>query len=186
MYDPQGRLVALSTIEAPTQNLSHIFVDADAGIAIFSKLFFGGLAVKHLIRPNQSFYESNKSLVPLRIAVHAGMDFKKKGFSHSNIIVSPNIMYVQQASFKQLMIRSFVKKDMAFGGIWMRHVFSNIDAAVLLAGVTIKFFKIGYSYDVTVSKLSNATAGSYELSFALQFECRPKKRKFRTISCPSF
>ena len=46
--------------------------------------------------------------------------------------------------------------------------------------------KIGYSYDVTVSKLSSNTAGSHEVSLQMQFECRPKKKKYRTISCPSF
>jgi hypothetical protein len=45
---------------------------------------------------------------------------------------------------------------------------------------------MGYSYDVTVSKLTNTTAGSHEISFQLQFECKPKKKKFRTVSCPSF
>ena len=46
--------------------------------------------------------------------------------------------------------------------------------------------KIGYSYDVTISKLANATAGSHELSFQINFNCRPKKKTFKTISCPSF
>jgi len=47
-------------------------------------------------------------------------------------------------------------------------------------------FKFGYSYDITVSALSNSTGGSHELSLGFQFECRPKKKRFRAISCPSF
>ena len=50
----------------------------------------------------------------------------------------------------------------------------------------VGLIKIGYSYDVTVSSLSMATSGSHELSLQINFDCQPKKRTYRTISCPSF
>jgi hypothetical protein len=57
---------------------------------------------------------------------------------------------------------------------------------IALIGLQNKNFKFGYSYDVTISKLASNTAGSHELSLQIQFECKPKKKKYRTISCPSF
>ena len=42
------------------------------------------------------------------------------------------------------------------------------------------------SFSKTVSKLYNASAGSHELSLGLQFACHPKKKRFRTLKCPSF
>ena len=67
-----------------------------------------------------------------------------------------------------------------------RQGFNNPDAFIALLGIQTSVVKIGYSYDVTVSKLSNATGGSHEVSFALQFDCRPKKKRIRAINCPSF
>jgi hypothetical protein len=46
--------------------------------------------------------------------------------------------------------------------------------------------KFGYSYDLTVSELTPATGGAHEVSMTLQFDCRGKRSKFRTISCPAF
>jgi hypothetical protein len=60
------------------------------------------------------------------------------------------------------------------------------DAFIALIGLQQGIFKFGYSYDVTVSKLANASAGSHELSLGLQLGCHPKKKRFRTIKCPSF
>ena len=60
------------------------------------------------------------------------------------------------------------------------------DAFIALIGLQQGIFKFGYSYDVTVSKLYNASAGSHELSLGLQLGCHPKKKRFRTIKCPSF
>ena len=76
----------------------------------------------------------------------------------------------------------YVKKGPLVGGLWYR----NKDSFITLIGIQSDNLKIGYSYDVTISKLANATAGSHELSFQINFNCRPKKKTFRTISCPSF
>jgi hypothetical protein len=46
--------------------------------------------------------------------------------------------------------------------------------------------KFGYTYDVTISKLTNVTAGSHELSLGFVFTCKKPKPKYRPIICPSF
>jgi hypothetical protein len=46
--------------------------------------------------------------------------------------------------------------------------------------------RVGYSYDITVSALTPATGGSHEVSLGINFDCRPRKVKIRTIACPSF
>ena len=76
----------------------------------------------------------------------------------------------------------YLSKGPLVGGVWYR----NQDAFILLVGMQMGQVKFGYSYDVTVSKLSMATSGSHELSLQLNFVCKPKKRTYRTISCPSF
>ena len=48
-------------------------------------------------------------------------------------------------------------------------------------------FKIGYSYDLTVSQLGNGTSGgSHEVSMGINLKCKKKPKNFRKTSCPSF
>ena len=73
-------------------------------------------------------------------------------------------------------------KGPIYGGLWYR----NQDSFIASIGFEAGILKFGYSYDITVSKLTNQTAGSHEFSTGMQFDCKPKKPRFRTISCPSF
>jgi hypothetical protein len=47
-------------------------------------------------------------------------------------------------------------------------------------------FKIGYSYDITVSKLSNVSGGAHEITLGAQLPCPEKRKKIKPIKCPSF
>ena len=91
-------------------------------------------------------------------------------------------LYQKQKDFQQLNLGLYVTKGPIVGGLWYR----NQDAFIILVGMMTTNFRFGYSYDVTVSKLSNASAGSHELSMTVQFNCRPKRKKFTPVSCPSF
>ena len=63
----------------------------------------------------------------------------------------------------------------------------NQDALVWLLGFKHDFFSLGYSYDLTISKLGPGTAGSHELSMSYEFD-NPKRRKKKVspIPCPKF
>ena len=88
-----------------------------------------------------------------------------------------------QNGFSQLNIGTYVKYgDLQFG-TWFR----NRDAFILTVGINTKLFKVGYSYDVTVSKLNNGVSGgSHEVSLGFNLTCKPAPQRFKTISCPSF
>ncbi len=160
----------------PVQRVSR--VDISGGILGFSKRYFFGFAAHHLNQPDEGFLTSSK--LPMKITGHAGaMIPLAKG---NETYISPNILYQKQQDFQQLNLGVYFVKGAIVGGLWYR----NQDAFIVLLGYQAGNMKCGYSYDVTVSKLANATAGSHEISFQLQFECRPKKKKFRTVSCPSF
>jgi hypothetical protein len=53
-------------------------------------------------------------------------------------------------------------------GAWYR----NRDAFIICLGVSTERFKIGYSYDLTVSKLGNGVSGgSHEVSMGINLKC---------------
>ena len=158
-------------------------VDVSAGILGFSEVFFIGIAAHHLNEPNESVV-TGSSAIPLKMTGHAGavIPLGNKTNYTEGASLSPNILYRQQAGFQQLNMGLYMKKGALTGGVWYR----NKDAFIVTVGIQSDIVKFGYSYDVTVSKLTNASAGSHEVSFQLNFDCRPRKKTFRTISCPSF
>jgi hypothetical protein len=65
----------------------------------------------------------------------------------------------------------------------------NTDAVIFLIGINMNRYKIGYSYDATISKLTNANSrGSHEISMAYQLcnQKKVKKKKNVLIACPKF
>lgn len=160
------------------------FPDFSAGLLGFSERFYVGFAAHHLTQPDEGFLGVSK--LPMKMTGHVGFVsyFNKKRKEKGNW--SLNVLYQQQQDFQQINYGFYISKGVFVGGLWFRQNFFNADAFIALVGFQYQGFKFGYSYDVTVSKLSNATAGSHEFSVALQFPCKPKKKKFRAISCPSF
>lgn len=159
-------------------------VDFSAGAIGYTENFFFGFAAHHITQPDESFISSDSPL-PMKLTGHAGaiIPIGAGGkYKSSNASISPNILFRQQGTFTQLNMGVYIKKGPLTGGIWYR----NQDAFITSIGIETDFFKIGYSYDVTVSKLSLASGGSHEISLGLNFKCKPKRPKFRTISCPSF
>jgi type IX secretion system PorP/SprF family membrane protein len=177
MIDPRRGFV-WNTNETPGLNQKSN-LDVSAGILGYSKRYFFGAAVNHITEPDEALI-GGPSKLPMKITAHAGaMVPLEKG---NESYISPNILFQKQQDFQQLNLGLYVVRGPIVGGLWYR----NQDAFILLIGFQKDQFKMGYSYDVTVSRLGNATAGSHEISFQLQFQCKPKHKKFRTVSCPSF
>lgn len=156
------------------------YVDFSAGLLAFSKRYFFGFAAHHLTQPDEAFIGSNSPL-PMKYTGHAGAVIPLEGKS-GNASFSPNILYQYQGKFQQLNLGFYFNKGPIIAGLWYR----GNDAAIGLIGVQLDTFKFGYSYDFTVSKLSNSTAGSHEISLGYIFPCVSKQTKFKTVNCPSF
>jgi type IX secretion system PorP/SprF family membrane protein len=200
MIDPRYGFVYPTTELRPTETRN--FMDFSTGVLAYTSTVYGGLAVHHLTEPDEAFIVKGTSKLPRKYTIHAGAmlpigDTYGGRSSRGRInrdegtYISPNILFQQQASFNQLNVGMYILRSPIVGGLWYRgnfggDKFMSSDSFIALIGLQRGIFKFGYSYDVTVSALSNATGGSHEISVGLQFECRPKKKRFRAISCPSF
>lgn len=172
------------TGDVPRGNGRRGFFDASAGFVGFGKGFYFGGAVHHLNRPDESMI-LGQSRLPMRFTGHAGADIPigAKGRYASTTSIMPNIIYQYQNGFQELSIGTYIKYGNFTVGAWYR----NRDAFILCFGITTEKFKIGYSYDLTVSKLGNGiSGGSHEVSMGLNLKCKKKAKNFRKISCPSF
>lgn len=164
------------TEELRPGDLSKTTFDVSAGFLAYGRNFYGGLSVKHLNRPDDRLFEVNDNLsvgMPLRFTVHGGVEIALERSNNRNAptFISPNVLYVQQGDFGQINAGAYMGLGQIFGGLWYRHSFGNPDAAIALIGYRYGVLRIGYSYDVTISGLSNAlTGGSHEISVTFSFE----------------
>lgn len=156
-------------------------VDFSAGLIGYSDRFFFGFAAHHLTTPQESLI-GGESKLPMKFTGHAGANIPLGSQYTDQASISPNILFRKQDNFTQLNMGLYVEKGNLVGGIWYR----NKDAFIVTLGIHSEVLRIGYSYDVTISKLGTGTGGAHELSLSIDVPCKPKKRTFRTISCPSF
>jgi len=178
-----------NTMDVPRGQEGVKTVDFSAGILGFSDKLYGGFAVHHLTEPNESLVLGTSKL-PMKYTAHIGalIPIEKKN-KDSDAKISPNLLYRRQGEFQQLNIGTYVSKGPLVAGVWFRGGLlgkSYSDAMIATLGIQTDVVRFGYSYDVTISKLTPATGGSHEVSLGIYFECRQKKKKLRTIACPSF
>ncbi|CAN5520133.1 type IX secretion system membrane protein PorP/SprF [soil metagenome] len=199
MIDPRYGFVYQTQETRPKESKS--YTDFSFGALAYTSSVYGGFAIHHLTEPDEAFLVKGTSKLPRKYTAHIGAlipigggyggGYKGRINRDEGTFISPNLLYQQQAAFNQLNFGIYILHSPIVGGLWYRGNFGKnpsiaSDAFIALIGIQKGVFKFGYSYDVTVSKLSNSTGGSHEISLGLQFACHPKKKRFRAISCPSF
>ena len=180
----------LGSEEAPGDNLSRVYGSVSAGFLMYAKDFYVGFGAKHLNSPNESLLASENSLkvgLPMRFALQAGGQITLREGNSRQIgsFFSPNVTLVRQADLMQLNAGGYIGYGAFFGGVWFRHGFTNPDAAIFLIGAEYDIFRIGYSYDFTVSRLAASNGGSggaSEITLILNFENGSSFKKRRRSS----
>jgi type IX secretion system PorP/SprF family membrane protein len=182
MIDPRRGFI-YQTGDVPRGNGSHGFFDVSAGMVGFTKNFYFGVAAHHLNRPDESMILGDSRL-PIRVTGHMGATIKlgQRGRYSSNTTLMPNVIYQYQNGFQQFNIGAYLKYESFTIGAWYR----NRDAFIVSLGITTEKFRIGYSYDLTVSQLGGVSGGSHEISMGINLKCKKQMKDFRRISCPSF
>jgi len=184
-----GELIPTNEPRPERYNISDI--DFATGFTVgYNERFYIGGAVHHLTTPDLAFYSGNVNRLDLRITAHAGalidiyegLEYDARGA----LSFSPNILYMQQGKFHQLNTGVYVNMYPFVTGIWLRHSFENPDALILLLGFEQPNYKIGYSFDFTISQLSIRSGGSHEISMAWMLPCPKKEFRYKAIKSPSF
>ncbi len=174
--------------EQPPANLNISALDVSAGLLIFDKTFYGGLALHHINSPSDRFFAINENLgggTPLRITLQGGAEFAvPKGNNRNSIaFISPNVLIAKQADFLQINVGAYTGFGKFFSGLWYRHTPNNPDAAILVAGFKEGALRVGYSYDFTMSALASANAGgTHELSVTINFDDSREAKRRRNSS----
>jgi type IX secretion system PorP/SprF family membrane protein len=194
----------------PGEGLSggmRFFPDISAGGLFYSPNAWLGVAAHHLTQPNNSLLGEDSNL-PRKLSVHAGWKFfMRPGVMGQGVYarraersIAPVMQYRRQGPFTQMDVGTYFTFEPIVIGTWYRGIpfrtvnnIINHEAIVLLVGMTIKGAKdvlnIGYSYDITISRLGPGSGGSHELSLVYSWPTRnprkPPKDKL-IIPCPDF
>jgi type IX secretion system PorP/SprF family membrane protein len=183
-------------------NARATYFDLGTGVLVYSRFSWLGFSASHINKPNQSLLNGTSTL-PMEVKLHGGYKFSffemesyAKRLPESNFITLA-WNYKKQNKFNQFDLGLYYNKNVFVVGLWYRGLpffrpevsYANNDAIILLTGINLDRYKMGYSYDITISKLTNVnTRGSHELSMTYQF-CKFKKsrkRKNMLIACPKF
>lgn len=198
--DPIQGFIYPTNEDIVNYDASNNFADFAAGFMAFGKAnnnvdYYFGFASHHITRPDQGFI--TESRLPMKITANVGAAIPLNQFgtyrttsksrSKKAAVLSPNILFQKQQDFTQINYGVYVAKGPIVGGLWLRQSTQNVDSFIILLGLEQETWKVGYSYDVTVSDLNNSnTQGAHEFSFAYRLPCRSRGQSFETINCPNF
>lgn len=169
------------------------FLDVQAGIMGYTERLFFGFAAHHITEPEQNFIPGPASKLPRKYTGHIGAIIPI-GRSYYMVnerrdMISPNLMFKMQGESMQINAGVYFQKGSIVGGLWYRNVSTDFtsDAMVAMVGMYLDKFKIGYSYDFTISKLSNSvSSGAHEISLGMNFDCVDRGTTYRMLDCPAF
>ncbi|MDR2971904.1 MAG: PorP/SprF family type IX secretion system membrane protein [Bacteroidales bacterium] len=177
--------------------------DASIGIVGYTPYLYFGLAVHHLLPLQMSFFRNSsdkfKTIWEPKWTAHVGGKIiikqkMKDEVNFGDIFIYPNIVFISQGNCNYLHEGFYFNFYPFTIGSWLRHSFKNFEAFIISCGVEYKIFRIGYSYDFSLTKLEK-TGGAHEVSLQFMIPCNPEKMKksaqrkntrFSAVACPTF
>lgn len=175
------------------------YADFGGGLLFFTPKYWAGVAFHHLNRPNQSLL-GNEARIPIKFSAHGGWrtTFRTPVIREhpQNLVLAFN--YRAQENYDQLDLGGYFERDPFYLGLWYRGIplfkryaagYANNDAIAVLVGVIVNDLRIGYSYDLTVSRLAGQSGGAHELTLGYEVASRARKRSMsrrRVVPCAKF
>jgi type IX secretion system PorP/SprF family membrane protein len=160
----------------PNFNSTISYFNISCGIIV--KYAFGntGVVYNNINTPNKSFYSGSTSRLPARLTIHNTYYILSKSPVWK---LSHTIVYNHQADFNAI-ITYFTAQYK-----WLKWCAGYYSSNALIGGLGIAFprFNINYTYEYTISKLTNATGGSHEIGMSFRFG---NKKEYGDKGCLSF
>ena len=160
MMDPR-RGLTYSSAEYFATPILHNF-DLAAGMLVYSKRFVAGFSAFHLTRPNVSFYGTSR--LDIRYVAHAAGIIGDLE-NDSSIRLVPSVTMHSQGSATNYMANLMASWTNFAVGIGYR----SGDAILFSGAAGYRMFRLQYTYDLTISKLSGQTGGSHEFCLTYRF-----------------
>ncbi|MBX2903247.1 MAG: PorP/SprF family type IX secretion system membrane protein [Chitinophagales bacterium] len=186
---------SLSNGESFSSFSVHLF-NLNSGVLWLGKFnqrvsMYAGGSVFNVVQPQENFLQHSKSPWFLRWNIHTGVDVTLGRLIH----VLPSVMYMMQTSANELLPGLSVAYDVtpvatvSLGSMVRVNDFfsraAQADAVALYGSFDYKGFKLGVSYDFTVSSFRKVKPGLGALEITAIYIGKKKNNK-SIIFCPMF
>jgi type IX secretion system PorP/SprF family membrane protein len=145
--------------EFSNTNLSRNIMSIGSGLYLYSNKFFLGISADNLTR---DFITLGSGLVNFDTKIHSNVIGGYKFKLNENLTLTPSflIQYMQPAPVSAAATMQLEFKERLWCGLSYR----NKDAVIGMLGMNISNrFKLGYSYDFSVSKINTVATGGHEI-----------------------
>jgi type IX secretion system PorP/SprF family membrane protein len=172
------------------------YFDLNAGFILSRKLGKFepeiGLAGFHLNRPKESFLDNTNNKLPVRQTYHAALSYSATpsvvlrlhslyGYTTraSDWVSGLNVEYV-------LSTTPFFVNSVFAGFMWRDGINRNSDAGIATIGFHYSHYTVGFSYDVTMSKLKTSVDSRGAFEIALIYRAKSSRLRKRIIPCERY
>jgi len=158
----------------PKTEVNGTTIDAGVGFYYKDEKYFSGFSVMHLFEPKPNFNEEFSVYIPRSFFLTFGYNYAMWEYP---MVLKPSVLIkavgpIWQYDFNM----SVVYLDKMWGGISYRYQ----DAIVVMGGMELSSgLKVGYSYDITTSRLAKVSNGSHEIMVGYTFDLSLEKRAKR-------
>ena len=186
--------------------LKHQFIDLSSGALLNLRNSWIGLTAHHINRPDKSIFNGTDDRLNTKFGIQMGTKItfedpylnrtSSNPWANKEVSISPVVHYKRQGKFDQLDMGAYLTVSPLVAGLWYRGVpitnnNQNRESLIFLLGYKLESFSVGYSYDMTISKLGASAGGAYELSIAYVLDLdlsRSKRTKLLNskLACPKF
>jgi type IX secretion system PorP/SprF family membrane protein len=176
------------------------YLSVSAGGLLYTNAFWVGAAAYHLNQPDLG--SARLSELPLKLVANAGYKFTINSYPEENrrheFSVTPTLTYTRQGQFQKTDLALYttyspVSLGVLYRGITFGPSLEADRSVAAVVGFTVKSFKVGYSYDVTVAGFGAKAGGSHELSLIFEkidydkmLRKQKSRKNYNQIACPAF
>lgn len=138
-------------------------MDMGAGLYMYSKKLFIGLSAEQLTRDLVQFGQGTANFNPqIHFALIGGYQIP----AGDNLTITPSFL-LKYMSPAPMSIDGNVQFEYK-KWLWLTMGYRHTDALIVMAGMNIsERFKVGYSYDYSLSRFNNFSSGGHELTLGL-------------------
>ena len=189
-YDGDGYNAAIASDES-FANTNIIFADFNIGASWFMfknkrNTLLTGISYQHFNKPKRSFFTENPVLVSPKLNAHISLVKPISTF----LDIIPEVQISHQNKYNAVNLGSWVKYWLGSNGVSDYAVYGGIfyrlgDAAIIAAAMDYANFRVGLSYDLTLSQLKTANnlKGGAEVSVIYIFKKMPTMI-LKSKNCP--
>ncbi len=162
----------------PQSDVIGLSFDLGLGIWYNSNLWYAGVSYLHANQPNVKWGLNSEFQQKSSLYITGGYNYS---FENNKYILKPSMLIKSDFNAWQFDISSRLEYDNKFwGGLSIR----PLNSVVLFAGLNINAgLSIGYSFDLSTSKLITTNFGSHEfvLSYSFEYVFSKQNSKYKSI-----